>query len=277
MDRKHNRRKKAYENLDFLHSPDARTIRVLCEYLEPLRRFRRSKIRDTIVLFGSSRAIASEEALRRLEEARAAADAAPASPDLSARLMIAERAVALSRYYDEARELAARLTTWSLGLPQEGRFVVCSGAGPGIMEAANRGAVEAGGKSLGLAISLPNEQNNTYVTEGLEVEFHYFFMRKYWFMYLAKAMIIFPGGFGTADELLEILTLRQSQKITKPLPTVLYGPEYWHDAFDFDAMIRWGTISRSDLGLFRICDSPDDAFGYVTSELTKHYLKQDAK
>jgi uncharacterized protein (TIGR00730 family) len=265
--------KKAYENLEFLHSADARTIRILCEYLEPMRRFRRMKIRDTIVFFGSSRAVSGETARRRLEEARAAVESGPASPDTTTRLAAAEGAVALSRYYDEARELAGRLTRWSLDLPQEGRFVVCSGGGPGIMEAAGRGAIEAGGKSLGLTISLPNEQNNAYTTQALDMQFHYFFMRKYWFMYLAKAMVIFPGGFGTSDELMEVLTLRQTQKITKPLPIVLYGPGYWHDAFDFDAMIRWGTVSRGDLALFRTCDTPDDAFGYLTAELTKHYLK----
>ena len=257
---------KAYENLDFLHSRDARTMRILAEYLEPQSRFAHYNVADTVVFFGSSRALPQQEA-------RAAADEARASGD-PRRIEVAERAAALSRYYDEARTLARLLTEWSKKLTQPARrFLVCSGGGPGIMEAANRGASEAAGISVGLGISLPMETTaNRFITRELTFEFHYFFMRKFWFVYLAKALVVFPGGFGTLDELFEVLTLTQTGKLGKRIPVVLYGRAFWDDVVNFDALVRWGTISPEDLELFRVADTPEEAFEYLQAELTRLYL-----
>jgi len=264
---------KAYNNKNFLHSADGRTVRMLCEYLEPAQRFRREGVSDTIVFFGSSRAKppdAARQELSRVEQELAGV-ASPSSDQLS-RLESANASVHLSRYYDDAVTLARMITEWDRKRPRNSRyFMVCSGGGPGIMEAANRGAYEAGGKSAGLCISLPHEQqSNPYISPHLGFEFHYFFMRKYWFMYLAKALVMFPGGFGTLDEMFEVLTLVQTQKVTKPLCLILYGSEYWNKVIDFDTMIKWGTIRAEDLKLFHMCDSPDDAFKILVSILTHH-------
>ena len=255
---------KAYQNESFLAGPDARPLRILAEYLEPDTRFRELRIRDTIVFFGSARI-----APRDVAEAEVAA-AARGEGDLQA----AKTRLAMSRYYEETRELARRLTLWSKGLSgTERRFVVCSGGGPGIMEAANRGASEARGENIGLNISLPFEQTeNPYITRRLAFEFHYFFMRKYWFAYLAKAMVVMPGGYGTLDEFMEIVTLVQTRKITKPMPIVLYGTPYWDEVLQLEPMIRHGMISPEDLGIFFRTDSVDEAFDYVTRELTAHAL-----
>ena len=255
---------KAYKNMDFLMSREARTIRMLAEYLEPQTRFRRYRVTDTVVFFGSARALPGEAAEELVAKAKGADDAERA-----------QRELRLSRYYEDARRLAYLLTDWSKGLelPSK-RFIVCSGGGPGIMEAANRGASEAAGISIGLGISLPAETTaNKYITRELGFEFHYFFTRKFWFVYLAKALVVFPGGFGTLDELFELLTLLQTQKIGKRLPIVLYGREFWDEVVDFDALVRWGTISAEDIGLCHRASTPEEAFEYLKGELTRLYLE----
>jgi uncharacterized protein (TIGR00730 family) len=256
------RLQKSYKNLTFLNSPAARHIRILCEYEEPRARFREQSVRDTIVVFGSARVKTPEDAAKMMAEAHASGNA-----ESKAR---AEHALRLSRYYAETRELSRRLTEWSMARAASQRqFLICTGGGPGIMEAANRGASEVpGGRTVGLGISLPFEEDlNPYVSPELGFEFHYFFMRKYWFAYLAKAMVIMPGGFGTFDEMAEVLTLRQTKKITKSLPMVLYGREYWDDVLDIPAMVRWGTISEADIDLMHRSDTVDDAFRFLTTAL----------
>jgi uncharacterized protein (TIGR00730 family) len=255
---------KAYENPAFLGSPDARVLRILSEYLEPHARFRELAVRDTIVVFGSARILSREKAEEQLARVRAeGGDVAPA-----------ERALHMSRYYEAARELSARLTRWSKSLQgSERRFVICSGGGPGIMEAANRGASEAKGVNIGLNISLPFEQEeNPWITRRLAFEFHYFFMRKYWFAYLAKAIVVMPGGFGTLDEFMEIVTLVQTFKIKKKLPIVLFGTEFWSEVLNFDTLVRWGTVSPEDLDLFFRTDSVDEAYEFLVHELEKNVL-----
>jgi uncharacterized protein (TIGR00730 family) len=233
-----------YLNEKFLNSPDARAIRILAEFLEPLAHFRREKIRDTVVFFGSAR--------------------------------IREDGP-LARYYDEARTLARMLTEWSDQFTNSTyRFVVCSGGGPGIMEAANRGAADANGKTIGLNIGLPFEQlPNPYITPELSFEFHYFFMRKFWFAYLAKALIVFPGGFGTMDELMELLTLTQTQKLAKKMAIVLYGSSYWKEVINFDALVKYGTISPEDLSLFEYADDPASAFEILKKGLTVYAMQPE--
>jgi uncharacterized protein (TIGR00730 family) len=255
---------RAYRDELFLRTPEARPLRILAEYLEPLRRFNRYRVEDTIVFFGSARIMSRERNEAALEGATLAGeDLAP----FQARLE-------LSRYYETTRELARRLTEWSKGLGEgERRFVVCSGGGPGIMEAANRGASEARGLNIGLNIALPFEQEeNPYITRELLFNFHYFFMRKFWFAYLAKAMVIMPGGFGTFDELFEILTLIQTRKIRKRLPIVLFGEAFWSEVVNFEALVRHGTISPEDLKLFFLTDSVDEAFQHITQQLTTYAL-----
>ena len=252
---------KAYKNERFLNSSPARTLRILAEYLEPAARFRNQNVADTVVFFGSARTLPRDEAEKRLDAARRhGGDVAGAERDL-----------AMSRYYEEARELARRLIEWSKGLSgTEKRFIVCSGGGPGIMEAANRGASEARGLNIGLGISLPHEQHpNPYITRELNFEFHYFFMRKLWFMYLAKALIVFPGGFGSLDELFEALCLTQTGKMKKRMPIVLYGKEYWDEVLNLDALVKWGTITPEDLELLHVSSTVDDAFAYISGELQK--------
>lgn len=267
---------KAYKNLAFLSSPDARTIRVLCEFIEPGTRFRRNRIHDTVVFFGSARVAPRDEALRELERERAAL-AATKRPTQEQRdaVMRAERSVQMARYYEEAAELSERMTRWSRALRgSKRRFIVCSGGGPGIMEAANRGASRAGGPSIGLNISLPFEQMpNPYQSQELAFEFHYFFVRKFWFAYLAKALIVFPGGFGTMDEMFEILTLIQTRKTAKSMPVVLYGSAFWKEIINFDALVKWGMVDRRDLDLFRVVDDVETAYTYLTSELKRLYLQ----
>jgi uncharacterized protein (TIGR00730 family) len=255
---------KAYLNTKFLQSRDARALRILAEYLEPLSRFQRQRVQDTIVFMGSARLRSREDAEARLAEAERAGSGVEA----------ARVALELSQYYEAARELARRLTEWSKGLAdEERRFVVCTGGGPGIMEAANRGASEAKGHNVGLTISIPEEEfDNPYVSRELHVHFHYFFMRKFWFVYLAKAVVLFPGGFGTLDELFEILTLIQTRKMRKRVPIILYGSEYWDDVINFDALVRYGTISPDDLKLFHRTDSLDEAYTIITRELIEHSI-----
>ena len=261
---------KAYKNLEFLNSPAARPIRILCEYEETRQRFLAHDIQHTIVFFGSARTRSSEDAAWMLEQAQVAAERNPDDPEVQLQLRKAQVIHRMSGYYDAARELARRITEWSMGPERRRQYVISSGGGPGIMEAANRGASDAGGRSIGLGISLPFEQGvNDWVTEELAFEFHYFFTRKYWFLYLCKALIIFPGGFGTMDELFETLTLVQTGKIKKKLPIVLFGTDYWSKVVNLEAMADFGTISHQDLDLVYVTDSVDDAFEYVVTELQK--------
>ena len=231
---------KAYNNAEFVNGKDARALRILAEYLEPKARLEKHGIEDTVVFFGSA----------RIKEGAA--------------------------WYEAARALAKRLTAWSKGLEsKDHRFVVCTGGGPGIMEAANRGASDAKGINIGLAISLPREERiNPYVTRELAFHFHYFFMRKFWLAYMAKAVIVFPGGFGTLDELFEVLTLVQTGKMTKKMPVILFGKEYWAGVIHFDSLVKAGTINARDVELFHATDSVDDAYEWVVGQLTEHALGQ---
>jgi uncharacterized protein (TIGR00730 family) len=262
----------AYLNPEFLETDDARPLRILAEYLEPLRRLKQQNIQDTVVFFGSARVGSRARATRALDRLRRREDAR--SKVQLAAIKRSRKAVLWSRYYEEARELARRLTEWSLSLQSpHHRFVVCSGGGPGIMEAANRGAHEAGGKSIGFNIRLPFEQGaNRYLTQGLHFEFHYFFMRKFWFAYLSKALVIFPGGFGTLDEMFEILTLAQTQKLSKQLGVFLYGREYWDEILDLKPMQEWGAIGPDDLALLKRVNSPDEAFEQLRAHLMAYHL-----
>lgn len=255
---------RAYSNQSFLHSRDARILRILAEYLEPKSRFDRYMIDDTIVFMGSARTLSADSAAARLAEAERT----------GVGIDVARSQVKMSRYYEAARDLAHRLTEWSKNLDdKDRRFVVCTGGGPGIMEAANRGASEARGVNVGLTISLEQEQSgNPYITRELDIHFHYFFMRKFWFAYLAKAVVMFPGGFGTMDELFEILTLLQTRKIRKHMPVVLYGSEFWEKAINFDALVEFGTISPADVNIFHRSDTVEDAYRYIVRELTEHAL-----
>jgi uncharacterized protein (TIGR00730 family) len=256
----------AYHNQKYLNSKDARELRILAEYLEPKARFARHRIEDTIVFMGSARLRSKEAAERELAEAE------KGKGDLES----ARMHMRMSAYYEAARELAARLTHWSKGLgEEERRFVVCTGGGPGIMEAANRGAAEAAGVNVGLTISIPREEfDNIYVTHQLSVHFHYFFMRKFWFAYLAKAVIVFPGGYGTLDELFELLTLVQTGKMTKPMPIVLFGTQYWKEIIDFDALARNGVIDARDIDLMHPSDSVDDAYEWITRQLMEKSISK---
>ena len=260
-------------NFEFLKSPAARTIRILAEYLEPAERLRRAGIRDTIVFFGSARSPSPEQAGERLSHVKEQIDrAGVVSAELEDARRKAEAAVRLARYYQDAVELSRRLTQWSKSLSGNRDFVICSGGSGGIMEAANRGATLAKGKTIGLNIQLPEEQAvNSYVPHELAFNFNYFFMRKFWFVYLAKALVIFPGGFGTMDEFFEVVTLIQTKKPRKTMPVVLFGNEYWDDVIDFDAFVRWGTVSAEELRVFYKTDSVDDAYEYLVGKLEGLY------
>jgi uncharacterized protein (TIGR00730 family) len=266
---------KAYKNSEFLNSPAARNIRILAEMMEPESRFRKYGIHDTVVFFGSARALPQATALARLHKLEARAARSKEAKAARKRELEAARVdVALSHYYEAAAELSEKLTRWFKQLERrDHHYVICTGGGPGIMEAANLGAARANGRSMGLNISLPFEQNpNQYQSEELAFVFHYFFIRKFWFVYLAKALVVFPGGFGTFDELFELLTLVQTNKVTKRVSIVLFGSDYWNSIINFDAMVRWGTISPEDLKIFRVFDQVDAAFEFLTSELTENYL-----
>jgi uncharacterized protein (TIGR00730 family) len=264
----------AYENPSFVNSADGRILRILAEYSEPLSRFRREKIQDTVVFFGSARFASrsdAEQALQVLEKPGSAR--AAGYPE---QLQRAKAAVEMARYYEDARRLAFMFSQWAMALPfKRHRFVVTSGGGPGIMEAANRGAREAGCKTIGLNIRLPYEQfPNPYISRELNFEFHYFFMRKYWFAYLAKALVVFPGGFGTMDELFEILTLAQTRKLAKKILVLVYGKEYWNRLINLQALVDAGAISAEDLQLFRVVDSPEEGFQVLRDGLTQYHLQQ---
>lgn len=287
----------AYRNDEFLNSPDGRLLRILAEYSEPMARFRRERIQDTVVFFGSARfraldiasqAVAAGEGLELLAntgstEAASAEEQPARSEELAGgdpsafKRKRAEAAVEMARYYEDARTLARHMATWAKDLPgPRHRFVVTSGGGPGIMEAANRGAWEAGAKTIGLNIVLPFEQiPNRYITPELNFNFHYFFMRKYWFAYLAKALIVFPGGFGTLDELFELLTLDQTGKLAKKITVVLYGSQYWKHAINVDFLAEKGAIAVKDKDLFQFADNPEEAFHLLTAGLTENHLQDE--
>jgi hypothetical protein len=283
----------AYENPAFLNSADGRLIRIVSEYMEPLSRFRDQKIKDTVVFFGSARFRSREEAGHALEllDNTGSTQPAPSSEQPAAPAAIASgeasdlqrkravSAVEMARFYEDARRLAFLLTEWAQKVPSRlNRFVVTSGGGPGIMEAANRGAREAGGKTIGLNIRLPFEQHpNPYITPGLDFEFHYFFMRKLWFAYLSKALVVFPGGFGTLDEMFEILTLSQTKKLAKKITVVVYGSEYWKRVFNLEALVETGAISPRDFELFQFADTPEEAFALLRDGLTENYLIPEAR
>ena len=253
---------KAYADLEFLNSPAARTLRILAEYLEPEERLDRENVGDVVVFFGSARITSTDEAKAALE-ALWARDAPPGE----AELRVAQAAARIAHYYDEARELARRLAALGKELPPPRHFNIATGGGPGIMEAANRGAAEAGARTIGFNISLSHEQDpNPYISPELNFEFHYFFMRKLWFAYPCHAVVVFPGGFGTLDELFEMLTLIQNGK-SKPVPVVLYGKEFWDDIINLDALVRWGTISQEDLDLIHRSDDVDEAYEYLEARL----------
>jgi hypothetical protein len=268
----------AYENEHFLNSPDGRVMRIMSEYIEPLARFRREQIQDTVVFFGSARFHSKETAQAQLD-ALTGIGSQLARAELETRHKQAMAGLDMARYYEDARRLALLLSKWSIEIPaRRRRFVVTTGGGPGIMEAANRGAQEAGSKTIGLNIHLPFEQSpNPYITPALNFEFHYFFMRKFWFAYLAKALVIFPGGFGTMDELFEILTLAQTQKLAKKILVVIYGSEYWKKLINFEVMVDSGTISPEDLELFKMADSPEEGFEFLRQGLTEHHLEPDPR
>src|SRR5947208_16818896 len=260
----------AYENEPFLNSPDGRILRILAEYSEPLSRFRREQIQDTVVFFGSERFRSRSDAQKTLTELEKGLGHERAAIEHKRALT----SVDMARYYEEARRLAFLLTQWSREIPaRRHRFVVTTGGGPGIMEAANLGAREAGGKTIGLNINLPFEQYpNPYITPSLNFEFHYFFMRKFWFAYLAKGLVIFPGGFGTMDELFEILTLAQTDKLAKKILVIIYGSEYWKRVINFQAFVDAGTVSPQDLDLIKVVDNPEEAFEALRDGLTKFHL-----
>ena len=264
----------AYLDPEFLKSDEARPIRILAEYEEPLRRFKDQKIQDTVVFFGSARVDSRERAERALQTLRARG-VRDADALYESELKKSRKAVEWARYYEDARELARLLSAWTMTLQSDNhRFVVTSGGGPGIMEAANRGAREGGGKTIGLNIRLPFEQGaNPYITDGLHFEFHYFFMRKFWFAYMSKALVVFPGGFGTLDEMFEILTLVQTDKLSKKIGVVLYGREYWEQVLDLEPMAEWGAIAEKDLELLHYADTPAEAFEHLRDHLIANHLE----
>lgn len=264
---------KAYKNPGFLASRDARPLRILSEFLEPLSRFNYYNVKDTIVFFGSARIKPRKETIKHLRElAKKGTNRNIHSKKYHEQLLQAEVAVEMSRYYEDATELSRLITVWSKKLKSKNRLLVCSGGGPGIMEAANKGALLAKGESIGLNIGLPFEQYpNQYITPKFNLEFHYFFMRKFWFMFLGKALVAFPGGFGTLDEFFELLTLLQTKKVGKKMTVILYGKNFWNKIIDFKALTKYGMISPEDMDLFSFADSPKEAFEILKKGVLKNY------
>jgi len=272
--------KAPHEDYTFMSSTPARPIRILAEYIHPLAQLKKEGIGDTIVMFGSARITSREIALARYTRLKNEKTGRMSKEKLKhhhIQVRGAKSLLEMSRYYEEARQLAHRLTTWALSLgPRPRRFVVCSGGGPGIMEAANRGAYEAGGKSIGLSIELPHEQfANPYISPELSFNFHYFFMRKLWFAQIAKALIVFPGGFGTMDELWEMMTLSQTDKMPKNTLILIYGRKYWNDVLNLKEMVRWGTINQNEYDLLQYADTVDEAFEVIRSGLEKYHMQVD--
>tara|TARA_B100000902_G_C27232637_1_gene875702 strand:- start:136 stop:948 length:813 start_codon:yes stop_codon:yes gene_type:complete len=264
---KDKRKNRFYFNEDFLGSPQGRSVRILSEYYGPLKKIKKNKIYDTIVFFGSARIKSRDEAedyLKKLDTSSSDKEKIRAKKDLE-----------MSRYYEDARVLSYKLTKWSKNLKsKKSRYIITSGGGGGIMEAANRGAKEAEGISIGLTISLPFEAtSNEFISQDLDLKFHYFFMRKFWFIYLAKALVVWPGGFGTLDEVMELLTLIQTKKIKKRLPIVLFGSEFWNSVVNWNYLIECGTISEDDLDLFYISDNVEDVYNYITKYIEEYKLK----
>jgi len=272
--------KTPHEDQSFLNSTPARPIRILGEYIHPLVQLKREGIGDTIVMFGSARIESHETAqarLTRLKKEKTSRMSVVALKKYRADLQSAKSRLEMSRYYEEARQLSRKLTSWAMTLGMRPRrFVVCSGGGPGIMEAANRGAYEAGGKSVGLSIELPHEQfANPFISPELSFNFKYFFMRKLWFAQIAKALIVFPGGFGTMDELWEMLTLLQTGKLAKHNIILIYGRKYWDEVLNWKAMVRWGTIDEEEYKLLQFADTVDEAFEHIRSGLEKYHMGVD--
>ena len=269
-----------HEDPYFLQSTPARPLRILAEYLHPLVQLKKEGIADTIVMFGSARIESHETAqarVTRLKNENVKKLAAAAQTKHRSELRHAKSLLEMSRYYEEARQLSHKITSWSLTLgPKPRRFVICSGGGPGIMEAANRGASEAGGKSIGLSIELPHEQfANAYISPELSFNFHYFFMRKLWFAQIAKALVVFPGGFGTMDELWEMLTLLQTGKLAKHNIILIYGRKYWDKVLNWKAMVNWGTINEDEYKMLQFADSVDEAFDHIRAGLEKYHMEVD--
>ncbi len=272
--------KPPHEDLEFLQSTPARPLRIMAEYLQPMMQLKKENIGDTIVMFGSARIESRETALTRLGRLKGeklGKLSAEEKVKHRAALRSAKSALEMSRYYEEARELSHKITAWASSLgPKPRRFVICSGGGPGIMEAANRGAYEAGGKSIGLSIELPHEQfSNAYISPELSLNFHYFFMRKLWFAQIAKALIVFPGGFGTMDELWEMMTLLQTGKLSKNNMILIYGRRYWEQVLNFRAMVRWGMINPEEYKLLQFADTVDDAFEQIRTGMEKYHMEVD--
>jgi len=271
--------KAPHEDPKFLESTPARPLRILAEYIDPLARLKREGIGDTIVMFGSARIHSREDTLSRLDRLKRAKPVRSTKAKAKRREEIksAKAALEMSRYYEEARALSHKITTWAMSLgPRPRRFVICSGGGPGIMEAANRGAYEAGGKSIGLSIELPHEQfSNPYISPELSLNFHYFFMRKLWFAQIAKALVVFPGGFGTMDELWEMMTLSQTGKLPRNNLILIYGRKYWDDVMNLKSMVRWGTINESEYQLIQYADNVDEAFELIRADLEKYHMEVD--
>ena len=276
----------AYENPEFLNSADGRMLRIMGEYQEPMARFRRERIQDTVVFFGSARFRALDVAAHDLELLDNTGSVTPAPPDeqpasreeiergavSGQKLLLAGAAIEMAAYYEDARTLAGMISKWAMGLPgRRHRYVITSGGGPGIMEAANRGAYDVGAKTIGLNIKLPFEQMpNPYITPALNFEFHYFFMRKYWFAYLAKALVVFPGGFGTLDEMFELLTLAQTKKLAKKITVIIYGSSYWKSVINLDVLAEKGAIAMKDRELFQYADTPEQAFALLKAGLEEN-------
>ena len=265
--KKNIKKNRFYYDTDFLSGASGRSVRILSEYYGPLDRIKKNNINNTIVFFGSARLKSKEQALQDLELAKTNQD--------DTNIKSLETDLKMSRYYEEARQLAGKYSSWSKSLNAENQeYIICSGGGPGIMEAANRGAAEAGVKNIGLTISLPFEDSgNDWISEGLNLKFHYFFMRKFWFLYHAKAIVVWPGGFGTLDELMEVLTLIQTKKIMKRLPIVLYGKEFWEKVVNWDYLVEIGTIDKEDLDLLYFTDDVDNAFDYVTNFIKNNKIE----
>jgi uncharacterized protein (TIGR00730 family) len=273
--------KAPHEDPDFLQSTPARPLRILAEYIHPYVQLKKEGIGDTIVMFGSARILPRDLALARYNRLKLLpAHKIPADHRVKHRAAVrrAKSLLEMSRYYEEARQLSRRITAWAMTLgPRPRRFVICSGGGPGIMEAANRGATEAGGKSIGLSIELPHEQfANAYISPELSFNFHYFFMRKLWFAQIAKALIIFPGGFGTLDELMEMLTLMQTHKLAEHNIILIYGRKYWDQVLNWKAMVNSGTINESEFKMLQFADTVDKAFNYVRAGLEKYHMQVDS-
>lgn len=270
---------KAYDNKEFIHSREGRSIRILSEYLHPKQHFKKHGVNKLVIFFGSARTLPHDQYQAKMKglESQKAKLLGKEKIRLEKQIDRLKNQQYLSDIYHDAMDLSCQLTKWSLSLPKFKRFHICSGGGPGMMEAANRGASKAGGISVGLNISLPFEQYpNQYISPHLNFEFHYFFMRKFWFVYMGRAVVVFPGGFGTLDELFEILTLRQTKKVTKPMPTILYGRDFWDKLINFDYFVDMGVIGEKDLSLFRFANTPDEAFSILKESLGKtlHQRKQ---